>query len=139
MISKRPVPEPNVVTRPYWELLDRGILAYQRCLHCLRVRSSPRAICTDCQSNALEMKESAGHGILPSYTVVHRAPTPAFKSDVPYGIALVQMNEGFPVMALVDKDHLKTLIIGDTVQLSPRDRGDGVKLLYSTASIDHRM
>jgi len=42
---------------------------------------------------------SSGRGVVYSFTVVHRAPDPSFKDDVPYVIAIVELDEGVRLMS----------------------------------------
>lgn len=39
-------------------------------------------------------RPASGHGKVHSFSVVHRAPGPAFKADVPYAVLLVELREG---------------------------------------------
>ncbi len=67
----------------------------------------------------------AGTGEVYTYTVVHRAPTPAYQADAPYVIAHVTMDEGPRMIStLVDRDPAKVVIgmpVGD--RLRRRDAG----------------
>jgi uncharacterized OB-fold protein len=51
-------------------------------------------MCRKCGSEDLEHKAASGHGKVHSFSVVHRAPGPAFKDDVPYTVLLVELAEG---------------------------------------------
>lgn len=95
----RPLPRPTVDSRPFWEGCARGELRYQRCAACGHVQFPLRPFCTRCRAAEPAVERSAGRGTVHSYTVVFRAPTPAFKADVPYTIALVDFDEGFRMMA----------------------------------------
>jgi uncharacterized OB-fold protein len=57
-------------------------------------------------------------------TVVYRPPTPAFKADVPYAIALVDVDEGFRMMANVVGVDAERVAIGDRVRVVFERRGD---------------
>jgi uncharacterized OB-fold protein len=52
---------------------------------------------------AIEWQPASGRGEVHSFTVVHRAPSPAFAADVPYVIAIVASREG---------PHLMTRLVG---------------------------
>lgn len=88
----------NADTAPFWSGTACGELLYQRCTACERTQFPPRRYCAHCQSSQIEWKASAGQGSVHSFTVVHRAPTAAFKDEVPYTIALVDLDEGFRMM-----------------------------------------
>ena len=51
-------------------------------------------MCPDCGSDAWTWQPSSGRGRLFSWTVSHRAPHPAFAAEVPYTVALVELEEG---------------------------------------------
>lgn len=112
-----PLPQPDAQTRSYWQGCTTGILKYQSCTHCGRVQLIPRALCEKCQSAALQWHDSARLGTVLSHTTVHRAPLPVFKAMAPYVIALVDMDEGFRVMANARLEATQGLKIGARVRI----------------------
>ncbi len=94
-------PQPRVTpdSAAFWEGCAQGQLRYQRCAACGHVQFPLRPFCTRCRAAEPVVERSAGLGTVHSYTVVFRAPTPAFKTDIPYTIALVDFDEGFRIMA----------------------------------------
>ncbi|QKS26767.1 Zn-ribbon domain-containing OB-fold protein [Vreelandella titanicae] len=86
-------------TRPFWEGCETGILKYQMCTQCETVQVIPRTLCSECHSQELSWQVSSGEGVVVSHTTVYRAPLPLFKESVPYQIVLVDMKEGFRLMA----------------------------------------
>jgi len=116
----RPIPRPTAETQAFWEGCAEGVVRYQCCQHCGQVQLIPRARCVSCHHDALEWKRSAGRGQILTYTVVHRAPTPAFRGEVPYVIAIVDMEEGFRLMVNV-KDGNDDLAIGQPVRITFRE------------------
>lgn len=112
-----PLPSPNAQTKPYWDACAASELRYQSCQSCGTVQRIPRSLCEHCQSQALEWKTSAREGTVLSFTTVYRAPLPVFKSQVPYVIAIVDMAEGFRVMANALPQAVGDLAIGATVRI----------------------
>jgi uncharacterized OB-fold protein len=51
-------------------------------------------MCRQCGGERLEHRPASGRGTVYSFSVVHRAPGPAFKADVPYAVLLVELEEG---------------------------------------------
>lgn len=94
-----PLPRPNAHTRPYWDGAAAGELRYQRCAACGHVQLIPRSLCEHCHGSQLDWQTSERTGTVLTFTTVYRAPLPAFKDMVPYVIAIVNMDEGFRVMA----------------------------------------
>ena len=101
-MTERAFPVPDAVTQPFWEGIAGGVLRIQRCAGCGRHVFYPRAVCPHCAGADLEWVEAAGSGRVHSFTVVHRAP-PDYRDEVPYVIALVDLDEGVRMMTrLVD-------------------------------------
>lgn len=125
---QKPVPVPNADTRPFWDACGRGELLYQVCRRCHGVQSFPRGHCAACQALDLEWRGSAGLGSVYTHTTVYRAPTPAFKDDVPYVIALVELDEGFRLMVNILGCDPVTVEIGSRVRIVFRPSGGGITL-----------
>ena len=123
-MSAKPLPRITAETRPYWEGCAAGELRYQWCAACRRAQFYPRVACARCGGRALEWRRSAGRGVVHAVTVVHRAPSAAFRADVPYTIALVDLDEGFRMMANVVGTAPETVAIGDRVRLVFERRGE---------------
>jgi uncharacterized OB-fold protein len=96
---EKPMPlAPAPVSQPFWEGCDRETLVYQRCRGCGHAQHYPRTLCVACAGQELEWSVSAGRGEVYSHTTVMRAPNDAFKADVPYVIAVIDLDEGFRVV-----------------------------------------
>lgn len=117
----RPLPRATAETKPFWDGCAQGVVRYQSCTRCDTVQFIPRARCVACQSCELAWRDSAGYGHVLSYTTVHRAPTPAFREDAPYVIALIDMEEGFRLMTNVAGASAAPLAIGARVRIGFRN------------------
>lgn len=95
MNEARPVAPADSQTQAWWDATSERRLLVQRCGSCGHHQHYPRALCTACGSTDLSYVEASGHGTVYSFSVVHRAPHPAFSS--PYVVALVRLAEG-PVL-----------------------------------------
>lgn len=116
---ERPLPKPTAETRPFWDGCAVGELRYQACASCGAVQPIPRSLCTTCHGARLEWKLSRGRGRILTHTTVHRAPTPAFRAEAPYVIAIVDMDEGFRLMVNVEADGA-AIAIGAPVRIGFR-------------------
>lgn len=94
----KPLPQPNVVTQRFWSGCSDGRFEIQHCRSCGHRQFPPRVACTACHGGDLDWQEAGGRGVVYSFTVVHRAPLDAFKADIPYVIAIVELEEGVRVM-----------------------------------------
>ena len=99
----RPIPVPDLVTAPYWQHIGEGKFALPRCESCGRHHFYPRGACPHCGSTKIAWAEASGRGEVYSHSAVHRAPSPAFKDDVPYVVAIVKTDEG---------PHLLSRVVG---------------------------
>jgi len=120
-MTSYPLPRPNAQTQPYWDGAAVGELRYQRCAGCGHVQRIPRSLCEQCQSNRLDWKDSRHIGTVLTFTTVYRAPLPVFKDMVPYVIAIVDMDEGFRVMANALPQGREGLEIGARVRIGFQD------------------
>lgn len=124
----RPLPRANADTAAFWEGCTVGELRYQVCNHCGHVQLIPGSVCPACHRQELAWKTSAGRGQILSHTTVHRAPTPVFRAEAPYVIALIDMDEGFRLMANITDGA--SVVIGRPVRIGFRDV-EGVKLPHA--------
>jgi uncharacterized OB-fold protein len=85
--------------QPFWESLRDRRVSVQRCDRCTTFRYIPKERCPSCGSMESTWTRVSGRGTVYTYTVVHRAPTPAYQAEAPYVIAHVTMEEGFRMAA----------------------------------------
>ena len=92
----KPLPRPlsPELTRPFWEAARRHELCMPRCTTCDYVFFYPRSECPRCWSTHLEWVKVSGRARLHSFTVVRQPANAAFRDDVPYVSAVVQLDEG---------------------------------------------
>lgn len=96
---ERPMPTADAATGPYWAAAQERRLVMPHCNDCGRYHFYPHPLCPYCSSARLEWREVSGRGTLYSFTVVHRAPSPAFAAEVPYVVAVVELAEGPRLMS----------------------------------------
>jgi uncharacterized OB-fold protein len=91
-IKPRPVPDPD--SERYWKALKDGHLLLQYCDDCGGVQVYHQAICRTCGGTQFAYRPASGYGSVHSFSVVYRAPGPAFAKDTPYAVLLVGLDEG---------------------------------------------
>jgi uncharacterized protein len=91
---KKPAPAPDADTATFWRGMREGILLLQHCCDCGHVQYYQQGMCRNCCGENLVHRPASGHGRVHSFSVVYRAPGPAFKADVPYAVLLVELDEG---------------------------------------------
>ncbi|SMD22919.1 Zn-ribbon domain-containing OB-fold protein [Kibdelosporangium aridum] len=102
-----PKPAPRGEEQIYFQAATENRLTYQTCDTCGSTVFYLRAVCPHCGSESLRLRDSAGVGKVYSYTVQHRAGHPYFADRTPMTLALVDLDEGFRLLAdLVDVDEV---------------------------------
>lgn len=95
------LPRPTPLSQPWWDACREMQLLLQRCTECGHHQFYPRTLCTAC-SHEVEWIPASGQGTVLSYTVIRHPVSPAYKADVPYIIALIELEEGPVMMSTVD-------------------------------------
>lgn len=98
---RKPAPIPDHVTGEFWEAAKQHGLLIQRCQDCGANQFFPQSSCRKCLSDRMEWLEASGKGVIYTYTIVHRPPTQTFDEDVPYTVALVELEEGVRMMSTI--------------------------------------
>ena len=109
----------DAIAAYFWAGCAAGELRYQRCAACGRVQFYPRSFCAGCGGEPL-WEVSARRGTVYSATTVGRLPTPEFAALAPYDIVLVDLDEGFRMMAHAEPG----LGIGARVRIGFRRLGE---------------
>ena len=95
----KPLPKSDPLTARFWESVHRGGLEIQRCDDCGSFVFFPRGLCPAGSSRSLTWRPVSGRGQVYSFTIVHRPTSPVFRDDVPYVVALVELEEGCRMMS----------------------------------------
>jgi uncharacterized protein len=133
--SKRPIPVPDEQSKPFFDGAKRRELMILRCRSCGQpmwpashagsMPVSPR--CHACFSPELDWVPASGKATLYSFAVMHQ-PYPGFEDEVPYNIALVELEEGVRCLSnVVDCDN-SDLEIGMPLEVVFEDLDDEVSL-----------
>ena len=99
--------EPPVTSlaEPYWEATRRKELLAQRCAACHRFVWYPREACPGCLSTDLDWTPVMGTGTIYTFNVMRKPGNPMMGDEVPYVIALVDLEEGIRMTTnIVDAD-----------------------------------
>jgi uncharacterized OB-fold protein len=97
-MTGRPPPTTSGATRPFFDAARRGRLAVPWCGACGRHAAYGRPFCPTCLGAPLSWREVSGRGVVYSYTVVRRSRDPYFAGQVPYLVAVVELDEGIRLL-----------------------------------------
>ncbi len=96
-----PVPIKYLDYQGYWDSIDNGKLALQKCGKCNEWCHVPQPICPNCQSLDRKWEAVSGKGTVYSWVTYNESSNPAFKA--PYSVVLVELAEGLRLISnLVD-------------------------------------
>jgi uncharacterized OB-fold protein len=92
--TKKPVPRPAPESAHYWEAARQHRLELPRCNACGKFWFPPSQSCPHCLASDFVWAPVSGVGKVFSFVTFHRVYHPAFAREVPYVVALVELEEG---------------------------------------------
>jgi uncharacterized protein len=128
-MNNTPLPElppraDNPLQVPFWEAVDAGYLAFQRCGRCSHAFLPAREECPKCLAASLVWERASGDAKLVSWVVYYRAFNPAFAPRVPYVVAVVELDEGPRMITnIVDAEDPEELCIDQRLRLKVETDG----------------
>ncbi|MEX1006626.1 MAG: Zn-ribbon domain-containing OB-fold protein [Acidimicrobiia bacterium] len=122
----KPTPAPDDVTAFYWRGAAEGELLVLRCAACGYLSHPPDVSCARCGAVALDPVEMSGLGSVYSFAIVRQTYDPAFLPEVPYVVALVELDEqpGLLLLANIVEIEPELVEIGMRVEVTFEHRGD---------------
>jgi len=93
-IPHKPIPRPAPESLPYWEAAKHHRLEIPHCDDCGGHWFPTSRSCPHCLSANVGFKQVSGRGKVFSFVIYDRVYHPSFAADVPYVVALVELNEG---------------------------------------------
>jgi len=125
---KKPIPVITSETAQYWDSAQKHDLHIQKCCNCNRFYFYPRDNCPFCFSNKVEWTRVTGKGKIYSFTVSYRYTSEGFRNEIPYNIAIVELEEGIRMMTNIVGCENDDLRIGMPVEIIYEDITDTVTL-----------
>jgi len=116
----RPLPELNSLTRPFWDYCKTHELRMQFCTLCGSWVWYPKAWCPKCgRREGLEWRRLSGRGSVYSFTVIRQVidNAPSFSKDVPFVIALIELEEGPRLYSNLTGAKPEDVAIGDKAEV----------------------
>jgi hypothetical protein len=126
---KRPVPSPDPLERPFFEAAARGELLYQRCPACDHRQFYPRLLCTACGGD-VAWATAAGRGVVHTFTIVRQHGQQPFKGELPYAVAVVELEEGVRMLGTVTGCAVEHVRIGLPVEAYAVECGQGMAVPF---------
>jgi uncharacterized protein len=102
------------VSAPFWRGLRERVIVVQKCCACGAIRYPPLVGCPECLGREAEWVEVGPQGSVWSYAVYHRALQPAFADEIPYTVAVVELDGGPRITARMVRG-IGPVAVGDRV------------------------
>ena len=89
---KKQLPAITALDRPFWDAARKHELAVYRCSSCGAAYT--RVTDCHCDSPATGWVKASGRGQVYTFVVFHQLYHPAWKDEIPYNVAYIQLEEG---------------------------------------------
>ena len=127
---KKPLPQPDPVTQPFWDSLKQHAMQIQRCNDTGKFFFYPRGLSPFTLSDNISWETVSGRGTVHAFSIVYNQRAPGFAEEVPYVVAMVELEEGPRMMTNLinvepDPEHVK---IGMPVEIVYDDVTDEITL-----------
>lgn len=101
----------------------------QHCGPCAAAYFPPSPYCPQCLSDDVEWQVASGRGRLHTYVIAHR-PAPGFDAEVPYAIAIVELDEGPRMMSNIVgiPNTPECLVLDMELRVTFESRGDDMRV-----------
>jgi uncharacterized OB-fold protein len=125
---EKPLPMPNEDTEAYWSACRQNRLVVPKCGGCGHRFLPPACLCPRCLSTKVALEAVSGHGRVFSFIVVHRPQHPAFFPDVPYNVAIVELEEGPRMHGRIVEMDQNEITVGMPVEVTFQKIDDEITL-----------
>lgn len=127
-----PAPSPQPESDFYFEKCREGELWLRHCRRCDGMYFYPRDICPECFSKDTDWVQSSGRGIIHTFAIVHRGPTPPFRDRAPYVPVIVELDEGprMPANLIGCEPDPSVIKVGMAVEVVFEPLNDSITLPY---------
>lgn len=92
--TPKPQPIPDAASQRFFDGAREGRLMIQRCSDCGASRFVARSRCDMCRSANYEWIAASGKASIVSFAVMHQRYHPGFHDELPYPLAVVELEEG---------------------------------------------
>lgn len=116
VLGARPLPQPTGLTEEFWASARRSVLVRPVCSGCGTSFFTPQIACTNCLSTDWSYQKSSGKGVVYSSSIVHKPPFPGV--EVPFEIAMVDLDEGWTMLTNILDPGPEPTAIGTPVEVS---------------------
>ena len=129
----KPGPIPGPQSGPYWEAARRHELVLPVCARCGHRWAPPTGRCPLCLHDDVRWEPVSGRGRVFSYTVFRRAYHPAYRDELPYVVAVVELDEGPRLVTNIVGCDPEDVVCDLPVHVTFEQRGEDVLPQFAPA------
>jgi uncharacterized OB-fold protein len=127
---KKPLPEVQAYSQPFWDATKQNKLLIQTCGDCDATIFFPRQQCPNCWSTNLGWMEASGKGEIYAFSVTYEGVEAAFVEDLPIVLAWVDLPEGIRMQSNIIECDPESVEIGQQVEVVFKKVNDEITLPY---------
>ena len=120
----KPVSQPDELTEPFFAAGEEGRLLLATCAACGEMRLPTAPTCPTCLGEGFEWQEVSGRGTVYTFAIMHQRYHPAWEPDLPYNIAVVELDEGPRMPANIIGIENDEIVVGMPVEVVWEREGD---------------
>jgi enoyl-CoA hydratase/carnithine racemase/uncharacterized OB-fold protein len=120
----KPIPAVQPWTEEFWRATKKHRLLIQECQDCSGLIFYPRKYCPQCWSTNLGWREASGKAKVYTFATMRDMVEPQFMPDLPYVLAMVDLQEGIRMMTQIVECEPVAVEIGMDVEVTFRDITD---------------
>ncbi|MGO9566953.1 MAG: enoyl-CoA hydratase-related protein [Desulfomonilaceae bacterium] len=120
----KPIPTVQPWTEEFWRATKKHKLLIQECQKCSSLIFYPRKYCPQCWSAELGWREASGKAKVYTFAIMRDMVEPKFMPDLPYVLAMVNLQEGIRMMTQIVQCDPAAVEIGMDVEVIFQDITD---------------
>lgn len=125
---EKPLPVPSKWSQPFWDGARQHKLLLKKCSKCGNIEHPPYLYCSECLAEQHEWVEASGRGTIYAFsTTLLGAPLP-FTEDIPYTVAMVDLEEGPRMLTTIVDAEPEELEIGMKVEVVFDDVSEAIAI-----------
>lgn len=114
----KPIPAVQPWTEEFWRATKKHTLLIQKCQECSSLIFYPRKHCPNCWSGKLGWQEASGEAKVYTFALMRDMVEPKFMPDLPYVLAMVDLQEGVRMMTQIVQCDPEKVKIGMNVEVT---------------------
>lgn len=134
----KPVPEPDEHSAPFFEGAANGRLVIRHCNASDTFLAPASKVCSECLGEDVEWRAVSGRGTLHTFGVMHQRYHPGFDAEIPYNIAVVELEEGPRLQSNIVGCPTDQLRVGMALVATFERVGEGIFLPKFTPAVEAR-